>query len=418
MLNSASSTSVMARACDVLPARGHMTGTDEASGVAWSVPDDRALICFPFTGGLVGGSHISALKLIQNLDRSRFEPLIVLHDDKGPVRDFLNEHQVPFEPAPCPMYMAPGDMLGRQAIRTPGAILTLARFLRRRRVRIVHTNDGPMHVTWGLAARLAAVPQLWHHRGNPGARGARFVAPWTAARMVAVSKYAAPSKGKFGLGPACGIVHSPFDPAAAAIDKTAARRRALEQLQVSDDTVLLGLFGHFSDRKRPLVFVDMVAALRKRWPDRQILGLMFGKEFEPGLEGRIGDRIAELGLGGVVRKMGFCAPAEPWIAACDALVVTAVEEPFGRTLIEAMLVRTPVIAAASGGNCEAIRHMETGLLVQPDNPDAFAAAVTSLLGDGAAAAAIVSRAYEEAMTKFGIRCHVEAIEATYRDLLT
>lgn len=151
MLNSASSTSVMARACDVLPARGHMTGTDEASGVAWSVPDDRALICFPFTGGLVGGSHISALKLIQNLDRSRFEPLIVLHDDKGPVRDFLNEHQVPFEPAPCPMYMAPGDMLGRQAIRTPGAILTLARFLRRRRVRIVHTNDGPMHVTWGLA---------------------------------------------------------------------------------------------------------------------------------------------------------------------------------------------------------------------------------------------------------------------------
>src|SRR3546814_14386086 len=60
------------------------------------------------------------------------------------------------------------------------------------------------------------------------------------------------------------------------------------------------------------------------------------------------------------------------MAACDALIVTAVEEPFGRTLIEAMLLRTPVVAANSGGNPEAIRHGETGLLAPADDPEAFA----------------------------------------------
>src|SRR3546814_10705659 len=43
--------------------------------------------------------------------------------------------------------------------------------------------------------------------------------------------------------------------------------------------------------------------------------------------------------------MGFRHPSEPWMAACVALLVTAVDEPFGRTLIEAMLLETPVIAA-------------------------------------------------------------------------
>src|SRR3546814_9556362 len=87
-----------------------------------------------------------------------------------------------------------------------------------------------------------------------------------------------------------------------------------------------------------------------------VTGLLFGGTLQPGLDKAVLERAARLGIADRIRLMGFRHPSAPWMAACDALLVTAVEEPFGRTLIEAMLLRTRVVAANSGGNPEAIRH--------------------------------------------------------------
>ena len=143
---------------------------------------------------------------------------------------------------------------------------------------------------------------------------------------------------------------------------------------------------------------------------------MFGEELDPGIEARMRDAIARLDLEDAVRLMGFQRPIEPWIAACDANVVTAVDEPFGRTLIEAMLIGTPVVAAASGGNVEAIRDGQTGLLVPPDDPLAFAHAIASLL-EPRRAATLTQTAAEEARQRFSVRAHAEAVAGVYRDLV-
>ena len=47
-------------------------------------------ICFPFEGNNLGGSHYSTLELIKNLDRKKFEILIVLHK-KGYFYNFLKK---------------------------------------------------------------------------------------------------------------------------------------------------------------------------------------------------------------------------------------------------------------------------------------------------------------------------------------
>src|SRR3546814_16715117 len=58
---------------------------------------EPATICFPFTGDAIGGSHISVLGLIRNLDRSRYRPLILPQRPDGAVAALFREHRIEIE---------------------------------------------------------------------------------------------------------------------------------------------------------------------------------------------------------------------------------------------------------------------------------------------------------------------------------
>jgi glycosyltransferase involved in cell wall biosynthesis len=55
------------------------------------------------------------------------------------------------------------------------------------------------------------------------------------------------------------------------------------------------------------------------------------------------------------------------------------EEPFGIVAAEAMMRGTAVVASNAGGLAEIIQNSRTGVLVQPDNVDDLASALTDLL---------------------------------------
>lgn len=378
----------------------------------------RTRICFPFAGGLIGGSHVSALKLIESLDSMEFEPFILLHSLQGPLRDLVESTGVRFEAAPPVHVWRPGDRIApRQIARIVPDVLRMRAVLKERGVRIVHTNEGPMHATWALPARLAGARHIWHHRGNPRARGLRVQAPLLANRVLCVSNFAAPSPGLWSAHRKSSAVYSPFDTSIAQIDRQAERAALESRLGIEPQTVVLAFLGQFAERKRPLIFVETIAALRRLRPGLRLTALMFGEEFEPGSEARIRARVEALGVSDMIRMMGFVRPVEPWLAACDMLVVPAVEEPFGRTLIEAMLVGTPVVAAASGGNLEAIRNRGTGLLARVDDPADLAAHVLDLIDHPELADTIAHRARQEALLKFSVEHHVKKVTAIYREVL-
>jgi glycosyltransferase involved in cell wall biosynthesis len=70
-----------------------------------------------------------------------------------------------------------------------------------------------------------------------------------------------------------------------------------------------------------------------------------------------------------------------WCAAADLMVWPAIDEAFGMSLIEAQAAGLPVIAGASGGVPEIVRHETTGLTPPPGDAAAFAASINTLLGD-------------------------------------
>lgn len=376
-----------------------------------------ARICFPFVGNLVGGSHVSTAGLIAKLDRNRFEPLVLLQHDKGLIASLLREQGINFEKAPDTAELTHGrPVSARGALKLLAAAPRLAGVLRRRAIDIVHCNDGRTLATWALAARLSGARLLWHHRGAPDAAGLRLVAPAIANRVVAVSQFAAPKPGWYSAAGRVSVIHSPFD-TDLAFDRGEARRVLLEALPNSGGaTRIIAFSGALIDRKRPLLFVKAIAALRRAAPDRDVRGVLFGVSFD-NMADCIRALAVELGVADVIHLLGHRTPGPFWLAGSDMLMVSAINEPFGRTLIEAMLVGTPVVATASGGNVEAIQNERTGLLVPPEDPDALASACQFLLDDGSRATAIAAMARFDARQRFGEDRHANAIMALYADML-
>lgn len=370
-------------------------------------------ICFPFADREreVGGSHISAMTLIKGLDRNRFDPQVVLQGEEGKVGSLaVSAGQTPHR-------IKPSAIADTSLSGSMRAIKEATSYLKDGQYDVVHTNEGRMHVLWGLAAKMAGIAQVWHHRADPKAKGLNYLSPLTANEVISVSKFSAPKPGLYSSAGRCAVIHSPFDTSIATTDRAVSRAGALAELGLEDDAQLVGYFGHYSDRKRPLVFIDAIAAAVKARPDRKIVGLMFGEEYDPGLLGRMEQAIASHGLGDNLRLMGFRKPAEPWIAACDAMLVSAVNEPFGRTLVEAFLLGTPVIAAASGGNLEAIDEGRTGLLATADDVEALSNALLKVLDDKDFAQKLANNAKADALDKFGIDTHVRSVEAVYEKIL-
>jgi glycosyltransferase involved in cell wall biosynthesis len=242
------------------------------------------------------------------------------------------------------------------------------------------------------------------------------MAPWAADRVVSVSRFSAPRPGLFSPARKCTVVHSPFDTDAPALDRARARRRLVEELRCAPDACVVGFFGSLTMRKRPLLFVDTIAEMRARAPDLPLAAPIFGQDRQD-LNAAIRQRAAARGVADCVRLMGFRHPPEPWMAGCDVLLVPAVDEPFGRTLIEAMLLGTVVVAAASGGNPEALRDGITGRLVPPDDAAAFAARTLELAADPARRRALAEAARRDALERFGLRQHAAAIMRVYDAML-
>jgi len=65
----------------------------------------------------------------------------------------------------------------------------------------------------------------------------------------------------------------------------------------------------------------------------------------------------------------------------DAAILTSAWENFPHGVVEALAVGTPVIATRTGGVAEIVRDGENGLLVEPGDAAAFAAAVRRFLDD-------------------------------------
>lgn len=261
---------------------------------------------------------------------------------------------------------------------------------------------------------------LWHHREDPKTRGANLIAPIMADRLLSVSDFAVPQRARAHMKDRVSVVRSPFEFNFVPPDRMAHRSALCAEIGADPkDAVLIGYVGGLIARKRPEMFVRILKEARDAMPKRQVFGLMFGEVDRPGstIVEEVKALADQLGVSDSLRLMGHRSPVAGPMSALDALIVSALDEPFGRTLIEAMDLGVPVIASRHGGNVEAISDGITGFLVPPDDPGIYANRVKALTGDPGLRGRVTEAARASVRERFAIETSVGAVEKTYVDML-
>jgi glycogen(starch) synthase len=101
----------------------------------------------------------------------------------------------------------------------------------------------------------------------------------------------------------------------------------------------------------------------------------------------------------------------------SVVAVPSRRESFSLVALEAALMARPVVAARVDGLPEVVAHGETGLLVEPENPAALAAAIGMLLESPATAARLGNEARRRARRQFGVRRQVDAYRHLHRRIV-
>lgn len=400
----------------------------------------RVLFVEASSGGVVGGSLTGLYHLIRGLDRNQFASGMLLYESKSiegeldelgvPVfhigrRRLPKEHALRQYEGYHRMRESRGVRsalhVGRQALRLAveefPAALRIARVIRDFDADVVHLGNGLRANFDGLlACMLTATPCVCHVKGFEKYSGRER---WAASRVgtllcmtEAVRQHCEASGVR---SPHTTVVYDALDEDGFRPQRAPAAVR--QELQLDVNAPCVGVVGNIQEWKGQAVFVEAMARVHAAVPAAR--GLIIGGVHRAGAayQERLEQRLRELRLTEVVRVTGFRTDIADVMNALDVVAHTSVRaEPFGRVILEGMLLGKPVVATAAGGVPELIRDGETGYLTPPGDADALADRLIPLLQDASRRAAMGRQAQAWARDRFSLERHVEAMSTIYATL--
>lgn len=394
---------------------------------AVAAPRARIMYLEANDDGTVGGSHQALFDLVRNLDRSRYEPVVVFYQDNVFVERMrsagIEVHLLESQARKEKHTRLQGGKLAKLGVLV-NAVRWRARFLREQRVSLIHVNNSPRvgNDDWLPAARLVGVPIIAEAMGD--ARAAEETNPvkrWLFRQfdhVIPISRYIADAVARAGYPPEkSSLVYLGVDIDAyrKRIRRTPAEVR--RELGVKPDTMLVAMVGNLRAWKGQSVVVDALSRMAPAVRDRlHVLFIGAARADDAPYKQSLEDAASKGGVSHLISFLGGRTDAPELVNAADVgLHASTKPEPFGLVVIEAMAVGKAVVAADSGGPAE-ILTPESGITYDVERPEQLAAALTRLVEDPAHRAKLGAAALGR-VDEFSIHRTVAGRERVYERLL-
>jgi glycosyltransferase involved in cell wall biosynthesis len=374
-------------------------------------PAERNRILLVVHSAKTGGAERMALLEAEHL-QERFELLLSVPD--GPLRPrFAARGELVGPAATLPLW---GDSAWRWAASTGRTLLDavcMAVLIRRRGIELVLTNSS-VCLAPVLAARLARVPVVVHARDVPKSRLAPLVFALhgvLASTVVVITDGLTPY---FRRGRRARIVRiadgiaAPSPSPSTSLSPDPAARAFHSPLRIC-------LIGGIDPRKGQDIAVAALAQLRERGVQATLE--LVGREVDGEFAAAVRDSARRLGVEESVAFVGEVSDAGPYLDRADIAIAPSRGEWTPLALMEALARGLPVVAARVGGVEEIVGDRESGLVVEPEDPAALAAAICELLAHPDAAAEMARRGRDHVDANFRVEQTLERLQAELGVLL-
>lgn len=356
----------------------------------------------------IGGSEMVAAGVCANLDRTRFDPIVL----------FMNK-----------TYGGMPEILARLGVACHGLDMTrLSRILRpfivanvlnRLKIDVLHVHHIPLYKQIAFAVKLTQV------KGVVVTEHAKF----SISRSTSLQRWCR---------------RAAKDAAAFSVVSDDLKRYFINELSISNDALQVISNGVDTERFRPvaqsselrallpaafhgnvLISVgrlaeakDQVTLLRamKVLKDKNracCLALVGEGELRESLE----SIILELGLQNHVHLFGNRTDVDALLPQADMFVLSSRREGLPMVLLEAMACGLPIVSTKVGGIGEIVADGVNGFLVPPENPDLLAEGIEQMLTDPDLAVKIGSTNRQKVVGEFSMANSARCYEQLYENIM-
>lgn len=247
------------------------------------------------------------------------------------------------------------------------ALRRLIRIIRKRHVSIIHAHDNRSHVLGWLAGLITGTPVVGTIHGYVHNSSAERISNFVDRLILThgfLAQVTAPSRELCRQ-----FKKAMYLPNAVHAD-LADHPLVAEKLPESPH---FGVVARLSQEKGVHVFLDALAYAPPSWR-YCVLG-----------EGPQREELLRHPLSHRVKWLGFCPDVVDNMRTWTGVIVPSLSEGLPLVILEAMALGIPIVATRTGGIVDVIQDGIEGIIVPPDNPEALAQGMMTIINDDAAA---------------------------------
>jgi glycosyltransferase involved in cell wall biosynthesis len=360
----------------------------------------------------LGGAERNLVRTLRHLPRDRYRPFVLTFR--------LNPEVEEFRALPCPVEVYP--VYNLYSLDTLRYAPRLLRWIRRERIRIVHTFFETADLWAGSLAKAGSDAVLISGRRDLGIQRnwrlnilyrllsgmfdqVQVVSDQVGAYVIATDRVAADK-----------VVTVPNGIELDLIPERGSGAELCRRLNVPAGRPLIATVSNIRKVKGIDVLVRTAVEVCRKLPEA--LFVVAGKVLDEAYQAELERLAGELGVRENIRFVGQVEEPLRLLAQSNIFLLPSRSEGMSNALLEAMASGLPAVATSVGGNCQLIQDGQTGFLTAPEDARAAADRILELLGNpalayslGRAARTLVEREYSaDAVVALLVRQYARLLE--------
>lgn len=354
---------------------------------------------------VVGGAEWQLYLWLANLDRERFEPVVLtLHSGHG---DYW---ETPIEALGIPLHKIAHR--SSQILR----LFEIIKVLRPYKPKLIHGWHLFASVYAGLAAKILGAKSLAGVRNtfqtfNSHSLEAKL-ALYTVDVIVANSEATAEQltemrkPRKQMVFAVQNAIENQF------IDRMEMRNRLVHEYELPADAIWIGSMGRLDPLKRFDLLIKIMQTLKDEVENIHFLLIGDGSERE-----NLERLVKEHELSDQITFSGEVPLASTWLRALDIFCFASVDEGLPNVIMEAAAAGLPIVTWRLPFNEELLEDGKTALLVEAEDINGFKEAIVKLIQSPAHRATLGEAARKHILVNFGLERYVKNMTHVYETIL-